>query len=259
MKKMNLNTIAEKASFFVKRRHEFIILILILVIYNMSGNNESLIEASIKKDNYIEKISSQATYITDNGVVKQYEKEQFDVYREKNNVSKVLSDYLIQSAYNLTDGYTKTIFSSNEDLYNYSKSLRQFYENYILIQIDGKNKKEKEALLMAQKDWKQILRWFTNAVNNNDLPQTIDVKKSDVTITTWNTDNNKFNITFEVPVYTNSRNNNNVIDEGVSNVKISATGYYDLQAKSTVNSYGMKFTSLTLTHPQINHNIKKRK
>lgn len=243
---------------FVKRRNEFLLAILSVVIWNQSSTIDNSYVIIKDKDEYINKISSFTTYITDSGVVKQYQKEIFDVYKEKQNVSKVLSDYLIQSTYNLTNGYEKSIFVDSEELYKTNKNLQEFYDNYIVMGNQSqKNEKYKEQLLNASNDWKQILRWFTTSINMNDLPHTVDVKKSDINVVSWATTGNKFNILIEVPVYVNSRNNSNIEDKGITTATVRAEGYYDLMNKTSINSNGMFFTKLSLNHPKINHNIKK--
>jgi hypothetical protein len=253
-----LKKIKDNIFLFSKRRNEFLLLIFAVVIWNQSSTIESLNETTKNKDEFINKISSYTTYITDNGVVKQYEKEVFDVYKEKTNVAKVLSDYLIQSTYNLTDGYKKSIFADSEELYAMNKNLQVFYDNYIVsLHHTEDDEVYKKQLLMASNDWKQILRWFTASINKNDLPHTIDVKKSDINIVSWNTNKNVFSILIEVPVYANSRNNNNIEDKGITIATIKAEGYYDLMNKTGVNSNGMFFTKLSLNHPQINHGLTK--
>lgn len=243
---------------FSKRRNEFLLLIFAVVIWNQSTTIESLNDITKSKDEFIDKISSYTTYITDSGVVKQYEKEIFDVYKEKANVAKVLSDYLIQSTYNLTDAYKKSMFVNSEELYATNKNLQDFYDNYIIsLNHSDDDEGYKKQLLLASNDWKQILRWFTTSINQNDLPHTIDVKKSDINIISWTTNKNVFSILIEVPVYTNSRNNNNIEDKGITIATIRAEGYYDLMNKTSINSNGMFFTKLSLNHPQINHSLAK--
>lgn len=243
----------QKINFFSKRRHDLIILLLVIGFFDMSSSLDHALINIDKKDNLIEKLSTTTTYITDNGVIKQYEKEQFDVYREKYNVANVLSKYLVQSAFDLTDNYTNTFFQDENQLYKSSKSFQEFYGNFILINSENATKEQIEKMVQAKKDWEQILRWFRLAVNKNDLPHSMDKKESDISIKVWETNKNEFEITFTLPVYASSLNKNNAVDKGVAEATIKAKGYYNLLEKNSVNPYGMKFGSTILTHPTIDH------
>lgn len=252
MDKTNLReNIKQKIVFFSKRRHDLIILLLVIGFFDMSSSLDHALINIDKKDRLIEQLSTTTTYITDNGVIKQYEKEQFDVYREKYNVAKVLSQYLVQSAYDLTDKYQNTFFADENQLFKSSKSFIEFYGNFIVINEENATKDQKEKMNLVKKDWEQILRWFRLAVNKNDLPHSLDKKESDINIRVWETTKNEFEITFTLPVYANSLNKNNVEDKGEAEATVKAKGYYNLTAKNSINPYGMKFTSLTLTHPTI--------
>jgi len=245
--------LVKKIEFFSKRRYELIILLLLFGYYDSNSNSSALIEQNAKKDALIEKLSTLTTYITDTGVIKQYEKEQFDVFKEKNNVANVLAKYLVQSAYDLTNNYTNTFFADEETLFKNTKPFIEFYLNYIVINEENATKEQKEKLKQAKNDWQQILRWFRLAINKNDLPHSLDKKESDINIRIWKTTKSEFEIEFTVPVYAISLNKNNAEDKGLAQATISAKGYYNLQEMTTVNERGMKFTEFKLTHPQIDH------
>jgi hypothetical protein len=245
--------LAQNIQFFSKRRHDLVILLLVIGFFDISSSLDQAQENIDKKDALIEKLSTTTTYITDNGVIKQYEKEQFDVYREKYNVANVLSKYLVQSAFDLTNEYKITFFPDENTLFKSSKSFIEFFANFILINEENATKEQKEKMLAAKKDWEQILRWFRLAINKNDLPHSLDKKESDISIKAWETSKNEFNITFTIPVYAISLNKNNAEDKGLAEATIKATGYYNLTEKSAVNPYGMKFSGFNLTHPTIDH------
>jgi hypothetical protein len=57
-------------------------------------------------------------------------------------------------------------------------------------------------------------------------------------------------------MYVTSRTNNNTVDEGMTMAEIEAKGYFNLLEKTTLNARGMKFTSLKLLHPEIDHEAK---
>lgn len=249
--------ILSNIEFFSKRRYDFIIFLMVISYWNLSSTNDDLVEMVKNKDKYIEKISTYTTYITDNGIIKQYEKETFDVYEEKNNVANVLSKYLVTSAFNLTDGYSTTYFADENELFKNSDIFSIFYKNYIMINEDIATKTQIESNKQVMNDWKQILKWFRLAVNKNNLPHSIDKKFTGIDIKKWTTKTNSFKITFSMPVYANSLNKNNARDEGLAQVTIEASGYYNLLEKTTINSYGMKFTNLKLTHPMIDHSKRK--
>lgn len=257
MKKENLTKkIKQRIEFFTKRRYDFIILLLVLSFFNLSSNLDDVIERDKKKDELIEKLSTYTTYITDSGVIKQYEKEKFDVYKEKLNVANVLAKYLVQSAYDLTNGYKDTYFKTEDEMYKSAKTFQEFFSNYIVIVEENATEKTKASFEKGKSDWIQILRWFRVAVNKNNLPQSIDKKESDIVVKVWKTDENEFEIVFKIPVYATSLNNNNARDEGLSEATITAKGYYNLNEKNTINPYGMKFENLHLIHPKINHTLR---
>lgn len=245
--------LVKKINFFTKRRYDFVILLLSLAFIYTSVNLSSALDLISKKDKEINKINMYATYITDSGVIKQYEREVFNVYNEKLNVANVLVEYLVQSSYKVTDGYKISTFKNSESLFKKYSPFKTFYNNFITINLENATKSEKEDLKSVKLNWKQILRWFTQAVNNNDLPQTLEKKKDSINVSVWNTKKNKFSIIFSMPVYTSSRNKYNVIDKGVSTVSIEAKGYYNLMEKTTLNPYGMKFTYIKLIHPIIDN------
>ena len=259
--KINLNfdkdKIIEKINFFTKRRYDFVIVLLSISFIYVSLNLSSALDIIKKKDQEINKIGSYATYITDSGVIKQYQREVFNVFNEKLNVANVLVEYLAQSAYKVTDGYKISTFNSSEQLFKKYKPFQDFYSNFISINLDNATEEEKQELKNVKLNWKQILRWFTNAVNNNSLPQTMEKKKDSINVSIWNTNKNKFSIIFSMPVYTSSRNKYNVIDQGISNITIEAKGYYNLMEKTTLNPYGMKFTYIKLIHPTIDNTKRK--
>ncbi|MDQ1340661.1 MAG: hypothetical protein QG567_1819 [Campylobacterota bacterium] len=249
------NKVKKNIQFFISRRYDFVLLIMAIGYYNISSSLDDTTNLLKQKDKQIASMASLTTYITDSGVIKQYEKEHFDVHAEKFNVAQVLSRYLVKSAFNLTGGYKKTFFENEEKLFKETPDFIEFYTNYIDINPKLSTEKNIADSEKAKNDWKQILRWFRAAVNENDLPHVMDKKESDIKIERWETDDNQFSIYFSIPAYAKSLNKNNVEDEGLSTVYIRATGYYDLLQKNTINSYGMKITSLELTHPKINHQL----
>ena len=255
----NKEDIYEKIKFFSKRRYDFVLVLFSLaLIYIVISLNSTLDLVKIK-DKQIEKANSYATYITDSGIIKQYQRETFNVSNERNNVANILSKYLVQSAFDITNEYKISSFSSADSLYKSYKPFQEFYVNFLRINSETASKEELEGYEKVKGDWKQILKWFKFAINDNDLPQIIDKKTADIDITAWNTKKNKFTIIFTFPIYSTSRNSNGAIDEGVSLAFIQASGYYNLMDKTVLNPYGMKFTSLQLVHPQIdNHKTKKK-
>lgn len=244
--------IKDTISFFTKRRYDFVLIIMAFGYLNLSSSLDDAVRMSLKKDAQIQKLSSYTTYITDTGVIKQYEKESFNVYNQKNVVAKALSDYLVQSAYAITDNYNKTFFESEEKLFKSTPLFTEFYKNFILIEPLVSTELQQKQLEMGKNDWKMYLRWIRVAINENNLPQIIDKKISNIEVTQWVTKDADFEITFKLPLYAKSRNKNNAIDEGMTQAVITAKGYYDLSQKTVVNSYGMKFYSFKISHPTIN-------
>jgi len=248
------NLILNKVKYFTSRRFDFLLLIMVIVLIYQNINISELTQLNQKKDTQIEKLNSYATYITDSGVIKQYERESFNVYREKMNVANVLVEYLIQSSYLLTDSYKYSFFDSSKTLFKSYKPFQDFYINFILINSENATEEQKKEFEIVKKNWLQILRVFTMAVNKNELPQILEKKKDSIDVSLWNTKENRFTIVLTIPVYTKSKNIHDIIDEGISTALIKATGYYNLAEKTTLNPFGMKFTSLSLNHPMINNN-----
>lgn len=244
----------EKISFFSKRRNDLITLILIIVIYNQNDTNNTLIEKDINKDKFIERLSSFTTYITDNGTIKQYEKETFDAYNQKQNVAKILTDYLILSARTLTNNYKVTFFPDEKTFFKNSADLSTFYENFIEIDFSYSTEKQKIEFKKVQNDFKQILAYLQTAVTTNQQPHLMDKKISDINVKTWKTSKNEFEIFFTIPVFVSSNNKYNVRDEGLADITISAKGYFNIANKKTLNPLGMYFTELAIIYPKINHN-----
>lgn len=249
--------VKNKISFFSKRRSDLFMLFALLCIYNMNGTIDDLIENGKLKDDYIEKISSHITYIDDSGKIKQYERETFDAFNQKYNVANILSEYLILSAFDLTNGYKVTYFASEEVFYNNSKDLTNFYDNFIDINSTYATEKQKADLLRVKNDFKQILAYLQSAVETNTLPHVMDKKTSDINIKNWKTSKNEFEIMFTIPVYSSSNNKYNEREEGLAEITISAKGNFLVEQKKTLNPQGMYFTDLQITYPKINH-IKKR-
>ena len=246
-----------KINFFSKRRNDLFMLFALVCIYNMNGTIDELVENSKLKDNYIEKISSHITYIDDNGTIKQYERETFDAFNQKNNVAKILTDYLILSAFDLTNGYKVTYFPSEEVFYKNSKDLTAFYDNFIEINTNIATENQKANLTRVKNDFKQILTYLQTAVETNSLPHTMDKKTSDINIKIWKTTKNEFEIMYTIPVFVSSNNKYNEREEGLVDVTISAKGYFLVENKKVNNPQGMYFTDLEITYPKIKH-IKKR-
>lgn len=250
--------IRQNIKFFVNRRYDFVLVAIAVAYISVSSSLDDTVELLTQKDKQIIDLALRTTYITDAGIIKQYEKEKFDVYNQKDNVAKVLSDYLIKSAFVLTDAYKTKVYASEEELYKNTKEFQLFYKAFLEINPQIATQKAIEENEKVKKDWKQILRWFTAAINENNLPHTMDKKQSDTEFVNWSTESNYFLIMIKVPIFAKSMNKQNVEDEGLAVATITATGYYDLQQKSLPNPYGMKFTSLQLSHPIINHSkIKK--
>ena len=160
---------------------------------------------------------------------------------------------MLQSAFDLTHEYQNTFYATENELFRSTKTFIKFYKNFILINEKAATEKQIEDKKLVLKDWEQILRWFRLAINSNNLPHVMDTKESGINVKAWETENSHFEIVFTVPVYATSRNKNNVTDEGMAQATITASGYYNLQEKSSGNSYGMKFTALSLVHPEIDH------
>lgn len=245
--------IRQNIKFFINRRYDFVLIAIAVAYFNVSSSLNTAVDLLSQKDKQIMDLAQRTTYITDGGVIKQYEKEKFDVYNQKDNVAKVLADYLINSAFILTDAYKTKVYASEEELFKNTKEFQLFYKAFLDINPQISTQKAIDDKEKVKKDWKQILRWYTAAINENNLPHTMDKKLSNIEFTTWKTENNAFNISIKVPVFVKSINKLNMEDAGLATVSIVASGYYDLQQKSVANAYGMKFTSLELTHPIINH------
>lgn len=258
-KSLQLNQVKDelkrKVRFFVTRRYDFILLLMTVGYFNLSSNLEDVIDSNVRKDEQIKLLASYTTYITDSGVIKQYEKEQFDVYKEQDNVARVLSHYLVKSAFDLTDNFKRSFYSNEEELFKSTPDFVEFYVNYIQVDKHVTTEEQLKGFKQAKNDWQQIIRWFRSSIHNNDLPHQMDKKESDIKFLVWETHGSDFKIVFTIPSYAISRNKNDVIDRGIATATITATGYYDLQQKSTVNAYGMKFTGLTLNHPTINQKL----
>jgi len=254
---MKLNNIKYKEFILknIKRLNKnnlaFSLFVLAIAFLYTQSNQSKMLDMLKNKDKEISTVSSYITYITDAGVVKQYQRQTFDVYNEKENVENVLSRYLIQSAYNLTNGYKKVYFTNARDLFQYSKDFREFYINFIHINKKIATNKHLEEYKSVQRDWQQILTYFVLAINQNNLPQVIDKKLSGIQTKDWNTHGEEFSISFVVPLYAKSRNKHNAIDEGVTYAQITAKGYFNLFDKTLLNPKGLKFTSLQLIHPSI--------
>ncbi len=241
----------DKVKFFSKRRYDFVLFLLVITIVYMSINLNNSMNIITKQDHVISKASMYATYITDSGVIKQYERSTFKVYREKYNVANILSKYLIQSSFLLTNAYKISTFNNGQALYMSYKPFQTFYNNFIAINKSVSTPKNIAALKNVKADWKQIMRWFTIHLNNNTLPQIIEKKNDSINFIVWNTHNNYFSIVIKVPVYVKSRTLYGKIKEGLSSALIQASGYFNLMDKSVLNPYGMKFTHLKVTHPVI--------
>lgn len=249
-------SLKEKILFFNKRRYDFVLILLVIGYFNISSSLTDALALVNKKDAYIEKISAYVTYITDTGVVKQYEKEKFDVYKQKLNVADELSKYLIQSAYDLTDNYKNTFFENENQLFKSSETFKKFFINFVMLDNSGNaSEKQIKQYGKAKNDWEQIMRWYRLAVNQNNLPHSIDPKESDIDVSFWESKDNEFKIVFKIPLLCNSLNKNNVVDKGIAYAQISAEGYYNLLDKTIPNPYGMKFTNLELVLPTIDHSL----
>lgn len=251
-----LNRVKDTILFFTKRRYDFLLIIMAAGYYNLSYSLDETTRMLVKKDIQIAKLASYTTYITDTGIIKQYEKESFNVYSQKSVVAKTLCDYLVISAYSITDNYNKTFFESEEKLFKSTPLFMEFYKNFILIDPLISTESELKELEIGKNDWKMYLRWVRVAINDNNLPQIIDKKISNIEVTQWVTKDADFEITFKLPLYAKSRNKNNAIDEGMTQAVITAKGYYDLSQKTTVNAYGMKFYSFKISHPTINQDVR---
>jgi len=246
----------ESILFFTKRRYDFLLIVMAVGYYNLSSSLDDTTKMLVKKDAQIQKLASYTTYITDTGVIKQYEKESFNVYNQKNVIAKTLSDYLVVSAYAITDNYNKTFFETEDKLFKGTPLFVEFYKNFIIVDTQISTDTQNKQFDIGKNDWKMYLRWVRAAINDNNLPQVIDKKISNIEITQWVTKDADFEITFKLPIYVKSRNKNNAIDEGITNAVITAKGYYDLSQKTVVNSYGMKFYSFKISHPTINQEVR---
>lgn len=256
IKKTTTEQIKDTISFFTKRRYDFILLVMVFGYYNLSSSVEDMAKTQMQKDAIIQKLASYTTYITDTGVIKQYEKESFNVYNQKSVVAKTLSDYLVTSAYDVTDNYVKTFFETEDKLFKSTPLFVEFYKNFIMIEPEVSTEIQRKQFEIGKNDWKMYLRWIRGAINENNLPQIIDKKISNIEVTQWLTKDSNFEITFKLPLYAKSRNKNNAIDEGMTQAVITAKGYYDLSQKTVVNSYGMKIYSFSISHPTINQEIR---
>lgn len=238
---------------FMRYNQGFVAIILSLVILSLSSSNRELSAIIQNKDSYIETLSNQVTYVSDAGVVKQYEIEKLDVFKEKQNVQNVLSKYLVVSAYELTDGYKRAFFPSPEELFKNTELFKEFFAEYITTNQSTATEERKEGYKSVMKDFEQIMAYFRNGINQNNIPHIIDKKESERETKVWQTKDETFTVRFLLPLYAKSRNNNDAVDEGATYAEIEAKGYFNLLEGSTVNPRGMKFTSLRLLHPEIDH------
>lgn len=234
----------------------FVAVVLSGTILYLASSNSSLHDSLLEKDKQIVFLANQVTYVSDAGVVKKYEREQLDVYREKQNVQNVLAKYLVQSAFNLTDGYKRSHYANEEELFKSFPPFIEFFSQYVNINKNKASKERVDGYDNALRDWQQIVVYFKNGINKNNVPHVIDKKLSDMRNKIWETKEDTFKVRFLIPMYANSRNNNNAIDEGMTMAEIEATGYFNLMEQTTLNPRGMKFTSLKLLHPEIDHKAK---
>jgi len=238
---------------FMRYNQGFVAVILSLAVIYVASSNKQLASQMEEKDDFIKTLSNKVVYVSDAGVVKQYEAERLDVSREQGNVQNVLSRYMVQSLFVLSDGYKKAYFASPEELFKSARVFQDFFKEYIMINQKNATQEQRDGFKIVSRDFEQIMTYFRNAINANNLPHILDKKDSAWETRVWETQNETFHVRFLLPLYAKSRNNNNVLDEGAAYAEIEAKGYFNLLEGSTLNPRGMKFTSLRVLHPEIDH------
>ena len=228
---MKEETLSWKAERFFAKNWQYIfwgIIIAMLIVawslYNITTRMTSL-EATVAENN------GKVVLTTSDGRAIKVTKTPLKAeYLKQFTVSTFVNNFIVSRA-QLTDNFNKNTFTKFSNILENSQSLAMIYTDY----LDKENKQ-------AVGDFTSYLQWLLSAIGQDKLPEYIAIR--DYNIQEFEYNENKFRIVLNVSVSAQSY----ILAQAQyftqnGNIKIIATGTYNLEQSSDNNPYGMRINS----------------
>jgi len=159
-------------------------------------------------------------------------------YLKQYAISVFVNNFIVSRS-ELTEGFSRANITTYKDVLEASKSLGNIY----LYFLDTKSQSEESKRSVGQ--FISYIQWLINAVARDKLPEYINIV--DYTVNSFEYNGNKYSIDIYIKVATNSW----ILSQGRyqnerGQVRIKATGDFDLERSSDVNPYGMRIDSFEI-------------
>lgn len=154
-------------------------------------------------------------------------------YLKQFAVSTFVNNFIVSRA-QITDNFSKSTFTKYSDILESSKSLAMIFSEY----LDKDNKQ-------AVGDFVSYLQWLLSAIGQDKLPEYIAIR--DYSIQSYEYSENSFKLVLNISVNAQSyilAQAQYLTQNG--NIRISATGTFNLEKSSDNNPYGMRITSFNI-------------
>lgn len=228
---MKEETISWKAERFFAKNWQYIfwgiIIALIVVswsIYNITTRMTSL-ERTVAENN------GKVVLTTSDGRAIKVTKTPLKAEYLKQFAASTFVNNFIVSRAQLTNNFSKNVFTKYSDILENSQALGMIYTDYI-------DKNNKQAL----GDFTSYLQWILSAIGQDKLPEYIAIR--DYNIQQYEYNENSFRMVLNISVSAQSY----ILAQAQyftqnGNIKITATGTFNLELSSDNNPYGMRVTS----------------
>ncbi|HDX6248320.1 TPA: hypothetical protein RPW15_001477 [Campylobacter fetus subsp. venerealis] len=223
-----------KCEMFFGRNWKYIFWGIVVAILIVAWELNSIRSQVKKLENVVYENNSKVVLTTTDGraikVVKTPLKAE---YLKQFAVSTFVNNFIV-SRFMLTDGFKKTNIQTYKDVLETSQNLGGVWKNFL-------NQENKEAV----GQFVSYLQWLINAIARDRLPEYINIVSYQVNAFEYN--ENRYKIDISIKVATNSyilalaKYKN---EQG--QVRIRATGDFDLERSSDENPYGMLFDSFEI-------------
>lgn len=231
---MKNETLSFKCELFFAKNWKYIfwglILAVIVIAYELTG-----IKSQMKRlENVIYENNSKVVLTTSDGRAIKVTKTPLKAeYLEKYAVSIIVNSFVVSRS-QITQNFEKNNIREYKDVLENSKSLGNIYLNYL-------NLKDKDSV----GQFISYIQWLISAIAQDKLPEFINIANYNVNSFEFN--ENKFKLDLSINVIAQSY----ILAKGEyktekGQIRIKATGDFDLSRSSDENPYGMYILSFNI-------------
>ena len=223
-----------KAEMYFAKNWKFIFWGLILIFLVGTWELRNIASKMEKLEKVVYENNSKVVLTTTDGRAIKVTKTPLQASRLKEFAVSTLVNNLVVGRASLTDNFKISTFVKPADILRNSQNLGLIWTEF----IDQNNRQ-------IVGEYTSYINWLINAIATDKLPEYIQIRSYKVD--KYETLGNTFNIELDIFVSANSY----ILSLGKyvnsnGNIKIAASGDFNLENSTDYNPYGMKFTSIRI-------------